>query len=199
MRKELIGAASAIALMTGAAFAQGTSTTDPSATPAVPPAAVDGMSETPAGNAPVDTASAEELIGEDVMGSDGEKIGSVEDVIIDPASGEPTQLVISSGGFLGIGEKQISIDFSQVRIETEDDGEPESLTLSNMTQADVEAMPEFQYSDTMTTLNRSGDAGMSGNTATTRGAGGESGNMGAGGMTGGTGGTGATTGGGSSQ
>ncbi|UEM04324.1 PRC-barrel domain-containing protein [Skermanella rosea] len=192
MRKELIGAASAIALMTGAAFAQGTSTTDPSATPAVPPAAVDGMPATGA-------VSAEEMIGEDVVGSDGEEIGSVEDVIIDPASGEPRQLVIASGGFLGIGEKRISVDFSQVQVQTEDDGEPESLTLSNMTQADVEAMPEFQYSDTMTTLNRSGDAGMSGSTATTRGAEGESGNMGAGGMTGGTGGTGATTGGGSSQ
>ena len=43
MRKELIGAASAIALMTGAAFAQGTSTPDPSTTPAIPPAAADGM------------------------------------------------------------------------------------------------------------------------------------------------------------
>lgn len=169
MRKELIGAASAIALMTGAAFAQGTSTPDPSTTPAIPPAAADGM---PAAGA----VSAEEMIGEDVMGSDGEKIGSVEDVIIDPASGEATQLVISSGGFLGIGEKRISVDFSQVQVQTEDDGEPESLTLSNMTQADVEAMPEFQYSDTMTTLNRSGggSGGMSGSTGTTPGAAGNS-------------------------
>ena len=135
MRKELIGAASAIALMTGAAFAQGTSTPDPSTTPAIPPAAADGM---PAAGA----VSAEEMIGEDVMGSDGEKIGSVEDVIIDPASGEATQLVISSGGFLGIGEKYHPLPWSTLTYDIAQGG-----YVVDMTREQLQDAPSYGAED----------------------------------------------------
>jgi sporulation protein YlmC with PRC-barrel domain len=174
MRKELIGAASALALMTGAAFAQGTSATDPTTSnPATPPSAMESapapanspvVSEGGATGSAASAASAEGLMGKNVVGSDGEKLGSVEDVIVDPASGEAKQLVISSGGFLGVGAKQIAVDFSQAQVGMDDGDEPE-IKLNNMTQADVEGMPEFQYSDTMTSLERGTDTGAEGGTS----------------------------------
>jgi sporulation protein YlmC with PRC-barrel domain len=112
-------------------------------------------------------ASVEGLMGKDVVGSDGEKLGSVEDVIVDPASGEAKQLVISSGGFLGIGAKQIAVDFSQAQIGMDNDGDDPEIKLNGITQADVEGMPEFEYSDTMTSLSRGTDTGATGGTSGT--------------------------------
>ena len=106
-------------------------------------------------------------MGKNVVGSDGEKLGSVEDVIVDPASGEAKQLVISSGGFLGIGAKQIAVDFSQAQVGMDDDGDDPEIKLNGITQADVEGMPEFEYSDTMTSLSRGTDTGATGGTSGT--------------------------------
>ena len=177
MRKELIGAASALALMTGAAFAQGTSATDPTTSnPATPPSAMESApapansptaSEGGATGSAASAASAEGLMGKNVVGSDGEKLGSVEDVIVDPASGEAKQLVISSGGFLGVGAKQIAVDFSQAQVGMDDDGDDPEIKLNGITQADVEGMPEFEYSDTMTSLSRGTDTGATGGTSGT--------------------------------
>jgi len=151
MRKELIGAASALALMTGAAFAQDTVTQGTST-----------MEEAPAmgSSSTMTTASVGEMLGKNVIGSDGKELGSVEDVIIDSNSGQARQLVVSSGGFLGIGAKQIAVDFKEARIQSSNGGTP-IVVLQGMTQADVENLPEFQYSDTTTSLNRGFDTGTS--------------------------------------
>jgi len=160
MRRELIAAASALALTTGVALAQGTSVTPGSG----------GMS---AATSPTtmqhsgQLASAEQMLGKSVVGKDGKEIGEVEDVIIDPQSRQARQLVVSSGGFLGIGEKQIAIDFGQAKW----NGQQMQVELSNLTQQDIEGMQEFEYSDQTTSLNRNrGDGGgdrgpTAGNTA----------------------------------
>jgi sporulation protein YlmC with PRC-barrel domain len=122
------------------------------------------LSEKGATGSAVNAASAKGLMGKNVVGKDGKKLGSVEDVIVDPASGEAKQLVLSSGGFLGIGAKQIAVDFSQAQVGMDDGDEPE-IKLNNMTQADVEGMPEFQYSDTMTSLERGTDTGAEAGTS----------------------------------
>lgn len=157
MRKELIAAASVLAMMTGTAFAQGagnqlnmqqdnnSAVTSPSTSGSAAPSA--GVT------APMGSVSAEELLGKTVVGSDGEEIGEVEDVIMDAASGKARQLVISSGGFLGIGEKQIAVEFSTAQPGADKD----EITLSNLTRDQVKSMPEFEYSDSMTSLNRSRD------------------------------------------
>lgn len=157
MRKELITAASVLAMMTGAAYAQGagnqlnmqqdnnSAVTSPSTGSTAAPSA--GVT------APMGSVSAEEMLGKTVVGSDGEEIGEVEDVIMDAASGKARQLIISSGGFLWIGEKQIAVDFTSAQPGS-DDGE---IKLSNLTRDQVKSMPEFEYNDSMTSLNRSRD------------------------------------------
>lgn len=142
MRRELFAAASVLVLMTGGAFAQtGSSTTTQSG-------AGSTMSSTTRSNQQL--ASAEQMLGKSVVGQDGNDIGEVEDVILDPTSGQARQLVISSGGFLGIGEKQIAVDFNQAKWNEAD----KEVQLSGLTREDVRNMAEFEYSDTMTSLNR---------------------------------------------
>ena len=138
MRRILIATAASLALMTGAAVAQTTSPTvgHPTSSPSsktntAPPDATktgttksdtmksdatksDSMtsgSAATSGGLGGQLASADELIGKNVYGRDNNKIGEIEDVILD-ANGKAKQLVISSGGFLGIGEKQVAVDYT---------------------------------------------------------------------------------------
>lgn len=147
MRKELIGAASALALIAGGALAAGG--TPGSSSPGGGPAA---QQQSQQGGMQASRASVEQWMGKDVVGSDGAKIGEVSDVILDPQSGQAKQLVISSGGFLGIGEKQIAVDFQQAQPVPGQD----SLRLQTLTQADVRTLPEFRYDESMTSLSRGG-------------------------------------------
>lgn len=52
---------------------------------------------------------ASELIGKTVLGETGETIGDVEDLILDLSWGKVAQVIVASGGFLGIGEELSAI------------------------------------------------------------------------------------------
>lgn len=166
MRKHIISAASAVALLTGAAFAQtapSTTTNDPATTPnATAPHATSNQATRPADTTMRDDrdmngqragrASAEALMGRTVVGSDGKELGSVEDVILDSTSGEARQVVIASGGFLGIGEKNIAVDFSDAELLAGKD----QVRVKTLTQAQVEGMEGFDYDQDTVSLTRGG-------------------------------------------
>ncbi|KAA0583562.1 PRC-barrel domain containing protein [Azospirillum sp. B21] len=160
MRRTLIVTAATLALLSGAAVAQTTSPTvgNPSSSTssmsnsASPDSATTGStagSTAATGATGGQLASAEELIGKNIYGRDNEKIGEVDDVILD-ANGQAKQLVVSSGGFLGIGEKQVAVDYTAANW----DAQNNRLNLAGMSRDDVKAMPEFKYDDTMTSLNK---------------------------------------------
>lgn len=167
MRRTLIATAATLALLSGAAVAQTTSPTvgNPSSSTssmsnsASPDSATTGSTAT-SGATGGQLASAEELIGKNVYGRDNEKIGEVDDVILD-ASGQAKQLVVSSGGFLGIGEKQVAVDYTAANWDSQND----RLNLAGMSREDVKAMPEFEYDDTMTSLNKNRKPAETGTTA----------------------------------
>jgi PRC-barrel domain len=56
--------------------------------------------------------AAEKVNGTDVYNTAGEKLGSVEDIMIDKISGKAIYAVMSFGGFLGMGEKQHPLPWS---------------------------------------------------------------------------------------
>lgn len=173
MRKQLIAAASVLALTTGAALAQTSGTTGqggmnqgtttmpstqapaaqtPSATPSPSAPGAGTVTTTEEALSKGDNVRVERLLGKTVVGSDGEDIGEVEDVILDAQSGGAKQLVVSSGGFLGIGEKQIAIEYDDITFDNEND----DVKVSNLTRQDVDGMTEYEYSEGTTSLNRSG-------------------------------------------
>lgn len=161
MRRTLIATAASLALLSGAAVAQTTSPTvgNPSSSTssmsntASPDSATTGStagSSATSGAMGGQLASAEELIGKTVYGRDNEKIGEVEDIILD-TNGKAKQLVVSSGGFLGIGDKEVAVDYTAA----EWDSQNNRLNLAGMSRDDIKALPEFKYDDTMTSLNKS--------------------------------------------
>ena len=59
---------------------------------------------------------ASELIGMDVRDAKGERIGDVNDLIVDLTSGRVMYAVVGIGGFLGIGEKVSALPIQQVKL-----------------------------------------------------------------------------------
>lgn len=82
--------------------------------------------------------SADDMMGRPVLGSDGQQLGDVSDVIVDPETKEMRRLVIDSGGFLGFGAKRIALDRDQVEIRPQ-----EGLIANGLTREDVDALPEY--------------------------------------------------------
>jgi sporulation protein YlmC with PRC-barrel domain len=59
---------------------------------------------------------ASKLVGVAVMGADQKKIGKIADVLVDH-DGNAQTIVISVGGFLGIGSKDVAVPFNRRRAE----------------------------------------------------------------------------------
>ena len=133
MSKELLGAVSAMALFAGVAAAQdaGTGATAPQTTTPAPaptiPAATAG-----------EPVRAADMIGRSVQGSDGKSLGRVKDAVVDAQTGKIQKLVIASGGFLGLGAKNVALDFDRVEVRPEG-----GIVAKDVTRKDVEAMPKY--------------------------------------------------------
>lgn len=65
---------------------------------------------------------AERVSGTDVYNTAGEKLGSVEDILIDKVSGQAIYAIMSFGGFLGIGEKHHPLPWSSLKYDTGKEG-----------------------------------------------------------------------------
>jgi sporulation protein YlmC with PRC-barrel domain len=78
-----------------------------------------------------------ELIGRPVVNPAGEKIGNIDDFIIQ--RDKVLMTIISVGGFLGIGDRKIAIPYSSLIVS------PNRVVLPGATRAAVSRLPEFRY------------------------------------------------------
>ncbi len=83
---------------------------------------------------------ATQLIGITVTGAGGEKIGSIDDLVIDQ-SGAIQAVIIGVGGFLGIGAKDIAVSLQMMTIVRNGNGDRASVQL---TRQEIELAPSFQ-------------------------------------------------------
>ena len=122
--------------------------------------------------------SADDMIGRSVQGSDGKPLGKVKDAIVDAQSGKIQKLVIASGGFLGIGAKNVAVDFEQVEIRPEG-----GMVAKGLTQGDIDKMPKYDVASDTKPLDQPPPATTTTPGATTTGLGASGGGVGAGGAT----------------
>jgi sporulation protein YlmC with PRC-barrel domain len=61
----------------------------------------------------------EDLEGRDVIGADGDRIGEITDVVMDPER-QSVYAVVSSGGLLGIGAREYAIHFNDLQMTGEE-------------------------------------------------------------------------------
>lgn len=95
----------------------------------------------------VESQARSEVRGDWVLGArvttpDGEIIGSIEDLILDEEDGSVNAAVVSVGGFLGFGGKEIAVDWSELRM----DYDANEVTLG-ITREQAESAPEYTFRD----------------------------------------------------
>ncbi len=66
--------------------------------------------------------AAEKVEGTNVYNPQGEKLGTVDDIMIDKISGRAIYAVMSFGGFLGMGEKQHPLPWSSLKYDERQGG-----------------------------------------------------------------------------
>ena len=85
---------------------------------------------------------ASRVIGTDVYNTEGEHIGSIEDVMLDKTSNSIMFAVVGFGGFLGIGEKYHTIPWSSLDYEPHRGG-----YVVPFTRSQLEAAPVYDIND----------------------------------------------------
>jgi sporulation protein YlmC with PRC-barrel domain len=112
----------------------------------VTPAPADRMASTTATESTGDfnargAVSGNAMIGAKVHNAAKETVGSVEDVYLD-AKGAVDSIVVSVGGFLGVGSKNVAVKWSELKVGR--DGKDLMLT-TNWTKDSLKAMPDYKY------------------------------------------------------
>jgi sporulation protein YlmC with PRC-barrel domain len=88
------------------------------------------------------THRASEVMGLTVKDKNGEKLGEVEDIVINDR-GQAQYIILSHGGVLGIGDKLIPIPYKASRLDVEKD----ALVLENVDKQMLERAPNFDKKD----------------------------------------------------
>jgi sporulation protein YlmC with PRC-barrel domain len=85
---------------------------------------------------------ASKLIGTPVYNEQGEKVGSIDDLIVTPDRAL-SYAIVSVGGFLGLGGRLVAIPVEQIRVEIR--VEQDKLVLPGATKEALQKVPEFKY------------------------------------------------------
>ncbi|SAL02912.1 PRC-barrel domain-containing protein [Caballeronia ptereochthonis] len=66
-----------------------------------------------------DVMAASTLDGNSVLSTDGDDVGTIKQIMLDVTSGRVAYAVLSSGGFLGIGDKLLAIPWGALTLDTD--------------------------------------------------------------------------------
>src|SRR5262245_47373178 len=150
MLKNLMITTASLALLTGAAIAQAPEQpkqSPPAATTEQPKTSPPAATPSAAKNQVIteqkpDQLLATKLKGTDVMGSDDQKIGDVNDILFDK-DGKILAYVVGVGGFLGIGAKDVALSPASFQVMPAGDKGSMKLKLS-MTKDELKNAAEFK-------------------------------------------------------
>ncbi len=93
------------------------------------------------GNKSLYQVRASELIGETVENSNGDNIGEIDDLVYS-ATDHKLMAIIAVGGFLGMGEKLVSVPYKELRVSADGDN-----VYLDSTKDKLKAKPEFKYNE----------------------------------------------------
>lgn len=132
LKKSLL-ASTCLVAMAGMAWA---ASVQPDTTDVTPPqVAAKQASETPG------MLRASKFIGETVRNGKGEKIGSVDDLILNRGD-RILYAVISVGGFLGVGDRLVAVPFDELEFGAK---EVDGVVIYDTTKERLKAEPAFTY------------------------------------------------------
>ncbi len=79
------------------------------------------------------------LIGMDVKNTQGEALGEVEELVLDPKDAKLKSVVIATGGVLGIGAKRVAVPWDQVKPASD-----EQALIVGMTKEELQQAPSWE-------------------------------------------------------
>ena|SRR5438128_2679477 len=138
MRTIPIAAVAALALMTGVASAQMSTTPNTPARPAPGATTAPAPAQRAPAINPLTQEDVSKIDGTAVYGGDDGKIGHVSTVLMDPSSKKLDRLVITAGGVLGVGGHRVAIPIDQFSWDAD-----RAVFKLGMTQAALKQMPEW--------------------------------------------------------
>jgi hypothetical protein len=80
------------------------------------------------------------ILGKKVKGPNNEDLGLIVDVVVD-GQGKPRAAIIDFGGFLGVGNRKIAIDW--LALDFSQNGRPDEVELS-LGRDDIQSAPEYK-------------------------------------------------------
>lgn len=90
---------------------------------------------------PLAQMPATDLLGAEVVNAEGESVAEIVDMVKKPGSDE-VLAVLSVGGFLGIGEKEVTMPLDRFEVDPD-----ERIILSHVTEEELENLPEWDRDD----------------------------------------------------
>lgn len=90
---------------------------------------------------PAASADTRKLIGRNIKNAQDETIGEIKSIYIDK-EGKVDSVMVSVGGFLGVGDREVRIAWSDLQVMN--NGEK---VVVNMTKEELKARPEYKYSN----------------------------------------------------
>ena len=168
--KQAFIVAAALAI-SGPAFAQ--STTTPSTT--TPPAATPSTSATtssssqmwftPPSGQMTNEIRASKLIGTNVKNNASETVGEINELILDK-SGKVQAAVVGVGGFLGIGEHEVAVNFQQLHLAKDSSGK-DAVTM-DANKDTLKSAPEWKWPSTASNGSTTSSSGSTSTTGSSR-------------------------------
>ena len=86
-------------------------------------------------NAAIDSKT---LIDKDIVNANGEKVGTVESVVIDK-NGNVKYVIAGVGGFLGMGEKHVALKWDDLKVSEQGDH-----VAASVTKEQLQALPDYK-------------------------------------------------------
>jgi sporulation protein YlmC with PRC-barrel domain len=92
-----------------------------------------------------DDVRASKLIGSSVYNDRDEKVGSVDDVVLGKDN-TATKVILSVGGFLGMGSKLVAVPCQQLLLgDTKHASSDNKVVIPGATKESLKALPDFHY------------------------------------------------------
>ena len=91
---------------------------------------------------PSNAVEAKQIIGMRVKNDQGKDIGEIDQLIVDPADGKISHVVLGRGGMLGVGEQKVVLPWSDVKIQP--DANNRNRWLAMVDQSKINSAPRYE-------------------------------------------------------
>lgn len=92
---------------------------------------------------PSTAVEGKQIVGMKVKNDQGKDVGEIDQLIVDPADGKITHVVLGRGGMLGVGEQKVVLAWSDLKIQP-DAASRDRRPVAMVDQAKIDSAPRYE-------------------------------------------------------